>query len=46
MLQHVDIQSLFHVFSINLGYYPPLFPLSAVPLYRVFGVSADVAAMV
>ena len=46
LLQHVDIQSLFQVFSLNLGYYPPLFPLSVVPLYRVFGVSADVAALV
>ena len=46
ILRPVNIVTLFQVFSLNIGYYPPLFPLSAVPLYRIFGTSADVAAMV
>lgn len=46
ILQPVDVVTLFRVFSLNIGYYPPLYPLSVVPLYRLFGVSADVAGMV
>ena len=46
MLRPLNIVTLFEVFSLNIGYYPPLFPLSVVPLYRTFGVSADVAGMV
>ena len=46
MLRPLNIVTLFEVFSLNIGYYPPLFPLSVVPLYRIFGVSADVAGMV
>jgi 4-amino-4-deoxy-L-arabinose transferase-like glycosyltransferase len=45
-LHPVNLVTLFKVFSLNLGYYPPLFPLSAVPLYRLFGVSSTVAGMV
>lgn len=45
-LRPVSVTTLFQVFTANLGYYPPLFPLSMIPLYRLFGVSADVAGMV
>ena len=44
MLQQVNLRSLFEVLTWSWNR-PPLFHLSAVPLYRLFGVSTDVALM-
>lgn len=44
MLQQVNLRSLFEVLTWSWNR-PPLFHLTAVPLYRFFGVSTDVALM-
>ena len=45
ILRQVDLRSLFTALTYS-GYYPPLFHLSMVAFYKLFGVSMDVAAMV
>jgi 4-amino-4-deoxy-L-arabinose transferase-like glycosyltransferase len=45
LLQNLSLTSLFDVMIWDT-YKPPLLPLSAVPLYRLFGLSSDVAVMV
>lgn len=45
MLSPLSLQSFLGAF-ISDTVRPPLGPLSAVPLYRLFGISGDVAAMV
>jgi 4-amino-4-deoxy-L-arabinose transferase-like glycosyltransferase len=44
MLQQVNLRSLFEVLTWSWNR-PPLAHLTAVPLYRLFGVSTDVALM-
>jgi 4-amino-4-deoxy-L-arabinose transferase-like glycosyltransferase len=44
ILRQVDLTSLFRALTYS-GYYPPLFHLSMVAFYKLFGVSMDVAAM-
>jgi hypothetical protein len=44
MLREVNIRSLFEVLTWSWNR-PPLCHLTAVPLYRIFGVSTDVALM-
>jgi len=45
ILEQISLTSLFEALTYS-GYYPPLFHLSIVAFYRLFGVSMDVAAMV
>ncbi|NIN70249.1 MAG: phospholipid carrier-dependent glycosyltransferase, partial [Anaerolineae bacterium] len=45
ILRQVDLRSLFTALTYS-GYYPPLFHVSMVAFYKIFGVSMDVAAMV
>jgi 4-amino-4-deoxy-L-arabinose transferase-like glycosyltransferase len=45
MLKQVSFDSLFRTLTYS-GYYPPLFHLSVVAFYRLFGVSMDVAVAV
>jgi len=45
LLQNLSLASLFDVMIWDT-YKPPLLPLSAVPLYRLLGLSSDVAVMV
>lgn len=45
LLQNLSLTSLFNVMVWDT-YKPPLLTLSAVPLYRLFGLSSDVAVMV
>ncbi len=45
ILRTLNLDSLFQAFTLS-GYYPPLFHLLIVAFYKLFGLSADVAAMV
>ncbi|MGB3904495.1 MAG: glycosyltransferase family 39 protein [Anaerolineae bacterium] len=45
LLKQADFRSLFRAITYS-GYYPPLFHLSVVGFYRLFGPSMDVAAAV
>jgi len=45
ILKTLNYPSFFQAFTLS-GYYPPLFHLLIVAFYKLFGLSADVAAMV
>lgn len=45
ILKTFNYPSFFEAFTLS-GYYPPLFHLLIVAFYKLFGLSADVAAMV
>jgi 4-amino-4-deoxy-L-arabinose transferase-like glycosyltransferase len=45
ILKTLNYPSFFEAFTLS-GYYPPLFHLLIVAFYKLFGLSADVAAMV
>lgn len=45
LLKNLSYPSFFEAFTLS-GYYPPLFHLLIVAFYKLFGLSADVAAMV
>ncbi len=45
ILKSLNYPSFFEAFTLS-GYYPPLFHLLIMAFYKLFGLSADVAAMV